>query len=938
MTEAWKSIGRHFCEICKVWMTDNKLSRDFHERGQAHQNMIKVRIAESQKKAQARDKQMQEHNSIVSQMEQAAVAKMVQMGEDLYHGPSLPTGVVTNYFDPRGHRGAQSMATEIARFESGGPSCVAPSLGNDPSSKMRTGPAGKGQPPEKKVRERPPPGVDLFSEVCPSSTVRELPMSLDGQAVDIEWVQSYDETGKPYYWNMNTQQRKYKCPGAYYKAEEYAKRLKLMEIAGIPAVSAARPPPVDIRLKNRAAKRAAKQAKKETPLEKHKREERYEAEYVAKMEALEAEARKQADENGMDIPLPPADQPPPPPPPAPTQPTTSKPAYVPGRSVTVDLPPGVPKPPKAPKFEESAEPETSNPFLPVEASALGAWVRVVKTIDKEPVFSPLTAKYREMEEEEAKKAEQQMQFEEKEPPIVFEEKTAPVSTKKTTKVVEFKKKGGAPKNVVENQRQFFNTGATRPLEFRKQQLKQLRKMLVECEGELADAVYQDHRRSRETTHLYEMGGSIQEIDYFIDNLADWAKPQNVSKTMLNLLDTPQIVKDPKGVTLIIAPWNYPICMITLPLIPALGAGNTVVIKPSEVSEHTAKAMESCIARYFDPRVVTVVNGAVKETTELLTERFDHILYTGCPPVAKIIMAAAAKHLTPVTLELGGKCPVIIRDDADIDISAKRVAWGKWMNCGQTCLAPDYVMVTEKSKAKFVESLRKYVREFFGDDVQGSKDYSRIISSRHFDRVAALLDKTQGKVLISPGERNRDDLFVPPTVLDVQRDDAFMEDEIFGPVLPILTINSFDEQLEYIREGEKPLAAYIFTRSDRDADRLLCETTSGGVTVNDVIMHLLVDTLPFGGVGNSGMGRYRGKFGFDTFSHEKSVLKKGFFGESLLFARYPPMTDKKFKNMQFLTGKRRGVPTFMSRFFPTLPIIMISVIVGIVLQKYRAILG
>ncbi|CAJ0961801.1 unnamed protein product, partial [Mesorhabditis belari] len=492
-------------------------------------------------------------------------------------------------------------------------------------------------------------------------------------------------------------------------------------------------------------------------------------------------------------------------------------------------------------------------------------------------------------------------------------------------------------NVVEAQRAYFNSGATRSLAFRKEQLKQLKKMLIECEGVLCDSVWEDHKRQPKSTYLLEIGSTITEIDYFLDNLDDWAKPENVAKTVLNLLDTPQIIKDPKGVTLIVAPWNYPHYMVLLPLIPAIGAGNTVVIKPSEISEHSAKAMAECIGKYFDPKYLTVVNGGVSETTELLKERFDHILYTGCPPVAKIIMTAAAKHLTPVTLELGGKCPVIIRDDADLEISAKRVAWGKWMNCGQTCLAPDYVLVTEKSKGKFVDALRKSIREFYGDDIKSSKDYSRIISARHYDRISSLLDKSHGKVLIQDGERDREDLFITPTVLDVQKEDTFMEDEIFGPVLPILTINSFDEQLEYIRQGEKPLAAYIFTRNDRDADRLLAETSSGGVTVNDVIMHLLVDTLPFGGVGNSGMGRYRGKFGFDTFSHEKSVLKKGFFGESLLFARYPPLTDKKFNQMKMLTGKRRTLG-FLTRFVPTLPIIMISVLIGIVLQKYRAVLG
>uniref|UniRef100_A0A1I7XNG3 Aldedh domain-containing protein n=1 Tax=Heterorhabditis bacteriophora TaxID=37862 RepID=A0A1I7XNG3_HETBA len=296
-----------------------------------------------------------------------------------------------------------------------------------------------------------------------------------------------------------------------------------------------------------------------------------------------------------------------------------------------------------------------------------------------------------------------------------------------------------------------------------------------------------------------------------------------------------IVKDPLGVILIVSPWNYPVSMILLPLIPAIAAGINFL---------------------------AVVNGGIPETTELLKERFDHILYTGCPPVAKIIMAAASKHLTPVTLELGGKCPVIIEDDADIEISARRIAWGKWLNCGQTCLAPDYAMVTDASKQKFVDALRKYIGEFYGNDIKESKDYSRIINDRHFEwvifdyistyrilkfltdflsysRLSSLLDKTNGTILFNGGSRDRDDLFIPPIILGVNKADPFMNDEVH------LIISCF-KRLKFV----------------------------------SISIRFIVDTLPFGGVGNSGMGRYRGKFGFNTFTHEKAVLKRGFFGESL----------------------------------------------------------
>ncbi|CAJ0590166.1 unnamed protein product [Cylicocyclus nassatus] len=484
--------------------------------------------------------------------------------------------------------------------------------------------------------------------------------------------------------------------------------------------------------------------------------------------------------------------------------------------------------------------------------------------------------------------------------------------------------------VVSRQREFFRTGEPAKIEHRKQQLLNLRKMITENSETLGEAVHQDLRRDPQTTHFLEIANTVVEIDYMLDNLENWSKPVTVEKTIVNALDQAMIVKEPLGVVLIISPWNYPISMILLPLIPAIAAGNTAVIKPSEVSSHTAAAFEKLVAKYFDPKMVTIINGGVEETTELLKERFDHILYTGCPPVAKIIMTAAAKHLTPVTLELGGKCPVVVEDDADIELSARRVAWGKWMNCGQTCLAPDYVMVSPASKEQFIDALRRNITEFYGNDIQASKDYCRIINQRHFDRINSLLDSTKGTTLFKGGECDRNDLFIPPVILDVQKDDPFMHDEIFGPVLPVLTIQNLNEALAHINNGEKPLAAYIFTRSETNAKRLYTETSSGGVTVNDVVMHFTVDTLPFGGVGNSGMGRYRGKYGFDTFTHEKSVLKRGFFGESLQSARYPPVSKDKLRTLARLTGTRRAIPSVVA-WITGIPVIVISVVMGMFLQ-------
>ncbi|CAD6197659.1 unnamed protein product [Caenorhabditis auriculariae] len=482
--------------------------------------------------------------------------------------------------------------------------------------------------------------------------------------------------------------------------------------------------------------------------------------------------------------------------------------------------------------------------------------------------------------------------------------------------------------VVEAQRAFFRTGETKSVKFRKQQLQTLKKFVEENRHELNDAVYRDLRRRHEQTEGLEIGMVLQEIDYFLANIDEWSKPTYVQKTVVTMMDKPLVVKDPKGVVLIVSPWNYPVSMILLPLIPAIAAGNTVVIKPSEVSANTAATFEKLLPKYFEAKYLNVVTGGVSETTELLKERFDHILYTGCPPVAKIIMTAAAKHLTPVTLELGGKCPVVVEDDADIDLTARRIAWGKWTNCGQTCLAPDYVICNAAVKSKLLDSFRKYLKEFYGEDIKASKDYSRIINERHFDRLSALLDKTEGAVLFSGGERDRNDLFLPPVILDVKASDPFMHDEIFGPVLPVLTVKDLSEALQYIDAGEKPLAAYIFTRNESKVNRLLRETSSGGITVNDVLMHLTVDTLPFGGVGNSGMGRYRGKFGFDTFTHEKSVLQRGFLGESLISARYPPSTPEKLAMLRRLTGRRIGLGWFGCL---SVPVIVASVVFGMILQ-------
>uniref|UniRef100_A0AC34R227 Aldehyde dehydrogenase n=1 Tax=Panagrolaimus sp. JU765 TaxID=591449 RepID=A0AC34R227_9BILA len=523
-------------------------------------------------------------------------------------------------------------------------------------------------------------------------------------------------------------------------------------------------------------------------------------------------------------------------------------------------------------------------------------------------------------------------------------------------------------SLVSLQRQYHESGEPSTLKSRKLALQTLKTMLTKESDKLTAAVEKDLRRQPGVTYTLEIGNVLVEIDYFLDNLEEWMSPIYVEKTLTTALDTPMIVKQSKGVVLLIGPWNYPIntpmivkqskgvvlligpwnypiSMILLPLVGILGAGNTVVIKPSEVASNTAQVFDELFTKYYEKRFLAVVQGGIPETTALLQERFDHIMYTGCTPVGKIIMTAASKHLTPITLELGGKCPVIIEDDTiDMKITTKRIAWGKWLNCGQTCLAPDYILTTPQLKGHVINGLIDAIKEFYGNDIQKSKDYSRIINQRHFDRIHSLYEKTKGKIVFNGGEFDRDDCFIPPIILDVEQNDIFMHDEIFGPILPILTIRDLDDGISFIKSddgisfiksGERPLAAYIFTKNEKIIEKFLLETISGGVTINDVLMHVTVDTLPFGGIGYSGIGNYRGKYGFDTFSHQKSVLKRGFFGESLASARYPPMTTNKIEQMKKLTGIRRSIPKFIKNYFPTLPILFMGILIGFLMNKYTS---
>ncbi|KAE9556631.1 hypothetical protein FO519_000037 [Halicephalobus sp. NKZ332] len=425
-------------------------------------------------------------------------------------------------------------------------------------------------------------------------------------------------------------------------------------------------------------------------------------------------------------------------------------------------------------------------------------------------------------------------------------------------------------DIVEAQRKYFLSGATYPLGTRKEALKTLKQLTSENADELCKAVHDDLRRNPAVTSMMEVKSNEMEIDYFLQHLDDWAAPTRVEKIgNAGPNDDAFIVKDPKGVVLLIAPWNYPVSMCFWPLVAILGAGNTCIIKPSELAPNCANLIEKLVKKYFDPRLVTVVQGGVSETTELLKERFDHIMYTGAPPVAKIIMTAAAKYLTPVTLELGGKCPVVVEPDADLDKIAQKLVQTKWLNVGQTCVAPDYVLTREEVRPKLAKAIEGALKNVYGDDTKNHPLYSRIVNERHFDRLSAVKSKSKGEVLVKHGgDSDRSDRYIAPHVISIDKDDAFMEDEIFGPFLPILATKDFDEAIEYIKSREKPLAGYLFTNDEQKIEAFLEKVSAGGMTINDVMKHLSIKTLPFGGVGNSGMGRYNGKYGFDTFTHEK----------------------------------------------------------------------
>ncbi|MER5978296.1 aldehyde dehydrogenase family protein [Streptomyces sp. NPDC001857] len=418
----------------------------------------------------------------------------------------------------------------------------------------------------------------------------------------------------------------------------------------------------------------------------------------------------------------------------------------------------------------------------------------------------------------------------------------------------------------------FRTGRTKPVEWRTGQLRRLREMLTEQGPELAAALHADLGKSRTEAYRTEIDFTVREIDHTLDRLDDWLRPEP-APVPAHLGDdaTAWTQYDPLGVVLVIAPWNYPAQLLLSPMVGALAAGNAVVAKPSELAPATSAALARLLPAYLDTDAVAVVEGGVPETTALLAERFDHVFYTGNGTVGRVVMRAAAEHLTPVTLELGGKSPVFVDRDTDLTVVADRLARGKFLNAGQTCVAPDYVLTDPETAAALEPALTAAVEALYGKDPQACEEYGRIVNERHFDRLAALLDS--GRTVVG-GDSDRTAKYIAPTVLaDVDPESPVMREEIFGPVLPIVTVSGLDEAIDFINDRDKPLALYVFSESEETRRRVAAETSSGGLGHGLPLAHLTVSDLPFGGVGESGTGNYHGRYSLETFSHRKAVLDK-----------------------------------------------------------------
>ncbi len=451
-------------------------------------------------------------------------------------------------------------------------------------------------------------------------------------------------------------------------------------------------------------------------------------------------------------------------------------------------------------------------------------------------------------------------------------------------------------NTLKQLKSHFDSGLTRPLSWRLNQLQQLQRFLTENEKSLLQALKSDLNKHPSEARLTELQFLQSDIKQTIKALPKWSKPRKVGNPLLAWPATSQLIPEPLGAVLILGAWNYPLQLLLAPLIAAIAAGNCAVIKPSEHATATADLLAHQLPDYLDNAAIKLVTGSVTESQQLTALPFDHIFYTGGENAAKAIMASAAENLTPVTLELGGKSPAVVLADAPIQVAARRIIWGKFLNAGQTCIAPDYVLVEDSVKEPLIAAMQHELISFYGEDPQHSSDYGRIIHQQHWQRLTQMLE---GENVVVGGDSDKSERYIAPTIVDGVKDgSALMQEEIFGPILPVITIKSAADAIEEIRRHPKPLALYVFSNNQRLLDLFTQQVSAGNVCYNDTLMFMLNDELPFGGVGRSGMGRYHGKWGFDTFSHLKPVMTRSFRFDVAL--RYPPYSKLKDKILSWFS--------------------------------------
>lgn len=443
--------------------------------------------------------------------------------------------------------------------------------------------------------------------------------------------------------------------------------------------------------------------------------------------------------------------------------------------------------------------------------------------------------------------------------------------------------------LLQRQKAFFETGATRSVTARIERLLQLKRAIKQYEPRLAEALYEDLGKSDFESYTTEIGFVLDSISHTVRHLKSWAKPKKVRTPYPLIGASSRVISEPYGVVLIIGPFNYPVQLLIEPMMGAIAAGNTAVLKASEHTPRVSAVIREIIGSVFEPGYVQVVEGTKETTTALIHAHFDYIFFTGSVPVGKIVMKAAADNLIPVTLELGGKSPVIADREADLEVAAQRIIWGKLLNTGQTCIAPDYLLVHEQIRDSLIDKMIMMIESFFGEDIRHNLDYGRIVNQEHFHRLHGILEKDRSRI-IHGGTTDEADRFIAPTLINADDGQAAsMEDELFGPLLPIITYRSIDEALSFVRERPKPLALYLFTANKQLQDKVMREVSFGGGCINDTITHVANPRLPFGGVGHSGIGSYHGRYSFDTFSHHKSVLTRS-TRLNLPFL-YPPYTGK-----------------------------------------------